>query len=187
MSHSNSQQINHAKGHAFLHSGTIYYSPNSTCPINVPDHPGPSSHYRFHKKDVIWQHFYDPQWWTLEYSFLSFVLLRPSFKGDTFGTLQDILPFVVQGMDSLFTLDGEKAAQWTWLEDWLFYISALLDQMVDTYPALKPIPPSFLGFENDLSLNILHNFKPPSQEIGSSFGWVYYHSKLLQCPVGSMY
>jgi len=147
MSHSHSQQIDLAKGHAFLHNGVIYYSPNSTRPINVPDRPGPSSRYRFRNKDAIWQRFHDPQWWTLEYCFLSFVPLRPSFEGDTFGTLRDILPFVVEGLDGLFGLETKKITQWRQLEDWLFYVSALLDQTVDTYPAMKPIPPSFLGFE----------------------------------------
>jgi hypothetical protein len=44
-------------------------------------------------------------------------------------------------------LREDKAAEWTQLQDWLFHISALLEQSIDTYPSLKPIPPSFLGFQ----------------------------------------
>ena len=125
-----------------------FYSPNSPRRIIIPDRPGPSSRYRFHQKDALWERFHDPQWWTQEYCFLSFVPLRPSFEGDTFGSLREMLSFVVgPDSDNRFYLREDKAAEWTQLQDWLFYISALLEQTIDTYPSLKPIPPSFLGFQ----------------------------------------
>lgn len=144
----NNQEIDHSQGHAFLHNGEVFYSPNSSRRIIVPDRPGPSSRYRFHEKDALWEHFHDPQWWTQEYCFLSFVPLRPSFEGDTFGSLREILSFIIgPDSDDCFYLHEGKAAEWTQLQDWLFYISALLEQTVNTYPSLKPIPPSFLGFQ----------------------------------------
>ena len=36
MSLSAQSQIDHSKGHAFLHNGTLYYSPNSACHITIP-------------------------------------------------------------------------------------------------------------------------------------------------------
>jgi len=144
----NNWEIDNSQGHAFLHNGEVFYSPNSPRRIIISDRPGPSSCYRFHKNDALWEHFHDPQWWTQEYCFLSFVPLRPSFEGDTFGSLRDMLSFVVgPDSDNHFYLCEDKAAEWTQLQDWLFYISALLEQTIDTYPSLKPIPPSFLGFQ----------------------------------------
>ena len=156
-------QIDHSKGHAFLHNGTLYYSPNSACHITILECSRGSSHYQFHKKDTHWEQFHDPQWWTLEYCFLSFVPLRLSFQGETFSTLQDIQPFITgrryfstlqdilllitgSASDENFGLHYDKVTSWIELEDWILYISALLHQTNYTYPMLKPIPPSFLGF-----------------------------------------
>jgi len=76
------------------------------------------------------------------------VPLRPLFEEDTFGSLRDIQSFVIgPDSDNHFYLHEDKAAEWTQLQDWLFYISALLEQTIDTYPSLKPIPPSLLGFQ----------------------------------------
>ena len=144
----NNREIDHSQGHAFLHNGEVFYSPNSSRRIIVPDRPGPSSRYQFHKKDALWERFHDPQWWTQEYCFLSFVPLRPSFEGDAFGSLRDILSFVIgPDSDDHFYLHEDKAAEWAQLQDWLLYISAILEQTINTYPSLKPIPPSLLGFQ----------------------------------------
>jgi hypothetical protein len=144
----NNQEIDHSQGHAFLHNGEVFYSPNSSRRIVIPDRPGPSSRYRFHQKDAFWERFHDPQWWTQEYCFLSFVPLRPSFEGDTFGSLRDILSFVIgPDSDDRFHLREDKAAEWIQLQDWLFHISALLEQSINVYPSLKPIPPSLIGFQ----------------------------------------
>jgi hypothetical protein len=141
--------IDHSRGHAFIHNGSVFYSPNSSRPIVVPDRPGSSTRYRFHKKDALWERFHEPQWWVEAYCFLSFVPLRPSFDGDTFGSLRSILPHVIgPGSDGRFYVTDDKIAQWTQLQDWLFYISALLDTSPSTYPALKPMPPSLLGFKD---------------------------------------
>jgi len=76
------------------------------------------------------------------------VPLRPSFEGDTFGSLREILSSDIgPDSDGRFYLHEDKAAEWIQLQDWLFYISALLEQTIGTYPSLKPIPPSFLGFQ----------------------------------------
>jgi len=139
------REIDHSQGHAFLHNGEVFYSPNSSRRIIIPDRPGPSSRYRFHKKDALWECFHDPQWWTEAYCF---VPLRPSFEGDTFGSLREILSSVIgPDSDGRFYLHEDKAVQWIQLQDWLFYISALLEKTIGTYPSLKPIPPSFLGFQ----------------------------------------
>lgn len=144
--------LDHSKGHAFLHEGVVYYSPNSSRRITIPERPGLLSRYLFNKREALWEHFYNPQWWTQEYCFLGFLPLRPLFEGDTFGSLRLILPYLT-GPDSngRFYLHEDKVAEWKQLQDWLFYVSALLDQTVKTYPALKPIPPSFLGFEKTFS------------------------------------
>jgi len=60
MSCINNQEIDHSQGHAFLHNGEVFYSPNSSRRIVISDHPGPSSRYRFHKKEVFWKRFHDP-------------------------------------------------------------------------------------------------------------------------------
>jgi len=144
----NNREIDHSQGYAFLHNGEVFYSPNSSRRIIVPDRHGSSSRYRFHAKDALWERFHDPQWWTQEYCFLSFVPLRPSFEGDAFGSLRDILSFVIgPDPDNHFYLREDKAAEWTQLQDSLFYISAILEQTIDTYPSLKPIPPLLLGFQ----------------------------------------
>ena len=144
----NNQEIDHSQGHAFLHNGEIFYSPNSSRRIIIPNRPGPSSRYRFHKKDALWERFHDPQWWTQEYCFLSFVPLRPLFEGDTFGSLREILSSVIgPDSDGRFYLHEDKAAEWIQLQDWLLHISALLEQTISIYPSLRPIPPSFLGFQ----------------------------------------
>ncbi|KAF8814035.1 hypothetical protein BYT27DRAFT_7250444 [Phlegmacium glaucopus] len=136
-------EIDHSKGRAFLQNRIIYYSPNSTRPITVPTRTAEmNSSYRFHHKDALWQGFHDPQWWTLPYCFLGFVPLRPSFEGDTFESLRDIVSFMVgPDCDGQYYLHEDKMALWTELQDRLFYISHLLDTRLDTYPALKPIPP----------------------------------------------
>ena len=97
---------------------------------------------------MLWECFHNSQWWTEEYCFLSFMPLRPSFEGDTFGSLREILSFVIgPDSDDCFCLHEDKAAEWSQLQDWLFYVSALLKQTIDTYPSLKPISLSFLGFQ----------------------------------------
>lgn len=160
MSLSAQSPIDHSKGHAFLHNGNLYYSPNSSRHITIPERPtGTGSRYRFHKKDAHWERFHDPQWWTLEYCFLSFVPLRPSFQGETFSTLRDILPFITgrryfSNTTRYFVVNHWSSFQWKfwpslWQSDLLdrawrldfIYISAprpnkLHVSCAETYPAL---------------------------------------------------
>jgi hypothetical protein len=46
-------EIDHSQGHAFLHNGEVFYSPNSSRRIIIPNRPGPSLCYRFHKEDAF--------------------------------------------------------------------------------------------------------------------------------------
>jgi hypothetical protein len=174
----NNREIDHSQGHAFLRNGQVFYSPNSSRRIIIPDRPGPSSRYRFHQKDALWERFHDPQRWTQEYCFLNFVPLKD-------GSLREILSFATgPDSDGRFYLHKDKAAEWTQLQDWLFYISALLEQTIDTYPSLKPILPSSLGFQNVSCPYVRHAFKLPSPEIDLLFGWGYYHSRLPPFRIG---
>ena len=145
MSRTTKPEIDHSRGHAFLHNGDIYYSPNSSRPISVSMRTS-GSRYRFNTKEAYWERFCQPEWWTAAYCFLSFVPLRPSFEGESFGSLRDIVPYIKPDRQGHFQLDADKAADWIQLQDSLIYVAVLLTKKQLVLPALNPIPPSFLGF-----------------------------------------
>ena len=68
--------MNDSKGFAFLHDGTIYYSPNSTRRVFVPSRTD-TSIYQFTRKNARLDRFQQPQWWSEPYGFLAFLPLIP--------------------------------------------------------------------------------------------------------------
>jgi hypothetical protein len=143
-----------SKGFAFLHDGTIYYSPNSTRRVFVPP-PTDTSIYQFSRKFARLDRFQQPQWWSEPYGFLAFVPLIPKFDGLVFGCLREILAYIHLSIDGKHVLCPEKVAQWEDLEDLLFLISSLLknEKKFLFGASLTPIAPSHLGYgfpSNDL-------------------------------------
>ena len=136
-----------SKGFAFLHDGTIYYSPNSTRHVFVPPRTDPGI-YQFEKKNAQLDRFQHPQWWTEPYGFLAFVPLIPSFEGAAFGCLREIVAYIHQSVDGKFVLRPEKVAQWKDLEDLIFLVSSLLKHQSKFLlgASLPPIAPSYLGY-----------------------------------------
>ena len=82
-----------SNGFAFLHDGTIYYSPNSTRRVLVPTRTD-TAVYQFTRKNARLHRFQQPQWWTEAYAFLVFVPLITNFDGGAFGCLREILAYV---------------------------------------------------------------------------------------------
>jgi hypothetical protein len=135
-----------SKGFAFLHDGTIYYSPNSTRHVIVPT-PTDTAVYQFTQKNAQLDRFQQPQWWTEAYGFLAFVPLIPKFDGAAFGCLHEILAYICPSNEK-FALSSEKIAEWTDLEDLLLLISSLLksNKNILLGASLTPISPSYLGY-----------------------------------------
>ena len=139
-----------SKGFAFLHDGTIYYSPNSARRVIVPTRTADSAIYHFTRKNAQLDRFQQPQWWTEAYGFLAFVPLIPKFDGAAFGCLSEILAYIRPSIEhsGKFVLSSEKIAQWTDLEDLIFLVSSLLKNNTKFLlcASLSPIPPSYLGY-----------------------------------------
>src|SRR5271155_5811595 len=140
-------------GLAFLHNGTIFYSPNSNQHVAVPD-PVDSGRYQFSENNARLDRFQHPQWWTRPYGFLAFVPLIPRFDGTVFGCLRDITAHICPcEHDGKFSLRPEKAAQWRDLEDLLILVTSLLKKNTHFLfgPSLSPAP---LGFVTSVSADI---------------------------------
>ena len=143
-----------SKGFAFLHDGTIFYSPNSTRRVIVPPRTD-TAVYQFTRKNARLDRFQQPQWWSEPYGFLAFIPLLPSFDGAAFSCLREILAYVRPSIDGKFVLSPEKVAQWKDLEDLIFFICCLLknEKKFMFGASLTPIAPSYLGYSipsNDL-------------------------------------
>ena len=138
-----------SKGSAFLHNGTIYYSPNSTRHVVVPTRVDLSV-YQFTKDNARLDRFQRPQWWTPHYGYLAFVPLNPRFDGAAFGCLREISSHIRPSYEQpgSFTLSPEKAAQWMDLEDLLILVSSLVKNNRNFLlgPSIHPIAPSYLGY-----------------------------------------
>src|SRR5277367_477132 len=135
-------------GFAFLHNGTIFYSPNSNRHVAVPD-PVDPGRYQFSENNARLDRFQHPQWWTRPSGFLAFVPLIPRFDGTVFGCLCDITAHICPcEHDGKFSLRPEKAAQWRDLEDLLIFVTSLLKTNTHFLfgPSLSPAPPSCLGY-----------------------------------------
>ncbi|KDR77508.1 hypothetical protein GALMADRAFT_138610 [Galerina marginata CBS 339.88] len=140
--------LDHSSGHAFLSpAGDIFYSPNCSRQVEVPQ---PSHSYLFPARGVKFETFLSPRWWTKPYHFLSFVTLRPSFDGPIFSCLRDIISHIepLEDDHERYALAPEQIKQWLQVEDSLILISHLLARAYSARvrAALKPIPPSLLGF-----------------------------------------
>lgn len=133
-------------GHAFLHSGDLYYSPNCARQVDVPEY---TEHYRypFHGREARFQKFLTPRWWTRPYHYLCFVPLCPSFEGEVFGVLKEFLTSIVT-LNNRYMLSNDKLHEWNHLEDALIAsVHALnLEYPTDVRGALRPTIPSLLGF-----------------------------------------
>ncbi|PPQ84175.1 hypothetical protein CVT25_002457, partial [Psilocybe cyanescens] len=143
-----SSKIDHSFGHAFLRNGEIYYSPNCSRRVAVPEYHE-NNPYPFHCQDARYERFLSPTWWTRPYHYLAFVPLRPSFDGLVFGCLREFVPHIISyGDGDKYGLASEKVSQWKDLEDGLLMIAFLLNKHHRTQirAALKPPLPSFLGF-----------------------------------------
>src|SRR5277367_2128242 len=129
-------------GLAFLHNGTIFYSPNSNRHVAVPD-PVDPGRYQFSENNARLDRFQHPQWWTRPYGFLAFVPLIPRFDGTVFGCLRDITAHICPcEHNGKFSLRPEKAAQWRDLEDLLILVTSLLKQNTHFLfgPSFSPAP-----------------------------------------------
>ena len=107
------------KGLAFLHDGVIYYLPNCSCHVVVPAQTDPGQ-YQFMRCNAQLDCFQQPQWWTVPYGFLAFVLLLSKFSGAAFECLCHIMPHSICPSEEhigKFVLSPEKAAKWQDLED----------------------------------------------------------------------
>ncbi|KAF8180613.1 hypothetical protein BJ912DRAFT_1062392 [Pholiota molesta] len=80
---SRTENINFTKGHAFLHEGVLYYSPNSKRSIIVRE--SPSDPFVTKKKVLLnVDMFTQPCWWTPSWGWMSFIPLAPSFTSTPF-------------------------------------------------------------------------------------------------------
>ena len=142
--------MDNTKGHAFLHNGTIYYSPNCGRHVPVPPQTDPE-HYQFRQENAQLNCFQHPQWWTMPYGYLAFVPLIPKFSGVVFECLRNIMPYNVCPSEEhvgRFVLRPEKAVQWQDLVDLLILVSALLKNNTHFLlgPSLAPVAPLYLGY-----------------------------------------
>src|SRR5271155_4291275 len=167
-------------GLAFLHNGTIFYSPNSNRHVAIPD-PVDPGRYQFSENNARLDRFQHPQWWTRPYGFLAFVPLIPRFDGTVFGCLRDITAHICPcEHGGKFSLRPEKAAQWRDLEDLLILVTSLLKKNMHFLfgPFFSPAPLHALDTTVLAILLALLVFKLPQDETGLLAGWVSFHSSL---------
>lgn len=140
------QNIDHTNGHAFLHDGDIFYSPNSSRHITIPKQTI-SPPYPFPARTTRIESFLEPRWWSEPYPYFPFVPLCPSFSGPAFGDLQNSSITFEDGVDS-HSLNRHYIERWTQIEDGLIQaVYHLKREYVGMPPFLKPMAPSLLGFQ----------------------------------------
>ncbi|PPQ81947.1 hypothetical protein CVT24_010400 [Panaeolus cyanescens] len=129
-----------SRGHAFLHAGQMFYSPN--CDRHIT--PGPvkdDNVYRFHSTmDCSHEKFLEPQWWSPVYGWLSFVPTKPQWnkKNALFQCLNDI--HAVRLENGWLGVGSKRLEQWTSFEDTMFLIATKLAKLTRTHGYLKPSP-----------------------------------------------
>lgn len=141
------REIDHTNGHAFSHNGDIFYSPNCSRRISIPEDDG-GLKYPFHTTTAKIETFLQPRWWSLPYPFFPFVPLRPSFSGPIFEVLQ-ISPDIYDEAPGSNILRRQTCRKWINLENRLLQVVCHLRDEYYTVPFLKPIIPSMLGFEKE--------------------------------------
>ncbi|KAF8871340.1 hypothetical protein CPB84DRAFT_1855071 [Gymnopilus junonius] len=141
--------LDHSRGRAFISDGDIYYSPNCSRSVAVPNW-NPSYPFAVGAASLRWHQ--TPEWWTDVFGFLSFTPSVPSFEGYVFGHLCDYLNNINEvdtPWGTGYQLQQSKSSAWCYLEDILIVILHILREkfFLQLKPYFLPPPPSLLGFD----------------------------------------
>lgn len=141
--------LDHSRGRAFISDGVIYYSPNCSRSVAVPNR---NTSYPFAVGAASLRRHQNPEWWTDAYGFLSFIPNIPSFEGYAFGHLRDYLNNIEEvdaPWGTGYQLEQSKCSAWRYLEDVLIIILHLLKEkfILRLKPYFLPHSPSRLGFD----------------------------------------
>lgn len=141
--------LDHSRGRAFISDGDIYYSPNCSRSVAVPNR---NTSYPFAVGAASLRRHQTPEWWTDAFGFLSFIPSIPSFEGYAFGHLRDYLNNIDEvdaPWGTGYQLQQSKSSAWCYLEDVLIVILHILREnfSLRLKPYLLPPPPSLLGFD----------------------------------------
>lgn len=178
---SRDRSIEHS-GRAFLHRGDIYYSPNCSRQVDVPEYTE-QPHYPFHLRDTRFDKFLSPRWWSRPYHYLCFVPLRPSFEGEVFGVLREFLPSIVSLEVGRFVLSHQKCQEWDLLENALITITQYLNtDFIDTVRgSLRPPLPYLFGYQS-----IYKDERTARLKIGASRDWFLMHMALISSKIADI-
>ena len=116
-------RINHSLGRVQQLNGHLFYSPNSTRDVVIPEYEDPDR-LVFVLRKVCLRDFLKPRWQTWRTGYLSFLTLRPINTGYPFDRLAGIP--VPQLVDGQYLLDEERSASWSRLEQNLIWATAFL-------------------------------------------------------------
>ncbi|KAF8898285.1 hypothetical protein CPB84DRAFT_1847834 [Gymnopilus junonius] len=135
--------LDHSRGRAFISDGDIYYSPNCSRSVAVPNR-NPS--YPFAVGAASLRRHQTPEWWTDAFGFLSFTPSVPSFEGYAFGHLCDYLNNIDEvdaPWGTGYQLQQSKSSAWCYLEDILIVILHILREkfFLRLKPYFLPPPP----------------------------------------------
>ncbi|KAF8153043.1 hypothetical protein B0H34DRAFT_861250 [Crassisporium funariophilum] len=119
--------FDYSNGRAVVQHGSIFYSPNCSRPVDIPQEPVHSSDpFRWHRLDVSM--FKQPVWWDQNWAWRSFIPLAPSFLFAPFEPLC-AMPRIEEVRFSFpapsgemvtqirFRLPEDDIRQWLWAED----------------------------------------------------------------------
>ncbi|KAF8797655.1 hypothetical protein BYT27DRAFT_7228820 [Phlegmacium glaucopus] len=97
--------FDYSSGSVFVQDGTIFYSPNSTRPVNLPSRPvyAPDP---FKQRCLNTSMFKQPVWWSQSSAWLSFIPLAPSFAYAPFEPLC-AMPYIEEVAFSFVAKSGE--------------------------------------------------------------------------------
>jgi len=143
----------HQDGHAFLHNGDLYYSPNSSRKFPVPQEiyirnspfKPASDHYA---------NYTQTSWLSTGLSYLAFVPSTPIFSGP-FSCLQDSEFCVSQLSNKRFGLSLRPLDRWHKLEEQLLTLVTFFQEWDHPKLVICPPLPSSLGFlESNFSYTV---------------------------------
>jgi hypothetical protein len=107
--------IHHSRGRIQLLNGDLFYSPNCQRDVVVPEYTEHPERMIFKLREVSWQQYLKPRWYTRRTGFLSFLTLRPINNGYPFDRLAG-MPTLLANSDGKFLLNEERRAAWSRLE-----------------------------------------------------------------------
>ncbi|KAF8154585.1 hypothetical protein B0H34DRAFT_809159 [Crassisporium funariophilum] len=135
--------FDYSNGRVVIQHGSIFYSPNCSRPVDIPQEPVHSSNpFRWQRLDVSM--FKQPVWWDQNWAWQSFIPLAPSFLSFLFAPFEPLcaMPHIEEVRFSFpapsgvmvtqirFRLTEDDIRQWLWAEDLL--VKAAYELRCDT-------------------------------------------------------